>query len=333
MVEMRVKLPVPFIQLPLQFDADLLAAEVEAIGESAWLPHPARLPGNSMLPLIAVDGDPWNESFSGEMKPAPALARCPYLMQVLASFGAVLGRTRLMRLAGQAEVTRHADQGYYWIDRTRIHVPIVTQSAVRFECDDAAIHMAAGECWIFDTWRQHRVLNDASRSRIHLVVDTVGGDGFWRLMDNGRAHSASITGWQPKLVAHDPGSSPPSLACETTNVPVVMTPWELRAHLMLLFAETIPHPQLAIVQNAAGLFYQRWRWLWALHGDRHQGFASYREALDAFMREVHLPGSVLKLRNDVMWLGAFSAMVDRFAVGQGKSRDHGRAGIDAADNG
>ena len=33
-----------------------------------------------------------------------------------------------MRLAGQAEVARHADQGYYRAERVRVHVPIVTHA-------------------------------------------------------------------------------------------------------------------------------------------------------------------------------------------------------------
>src|SRR5688572_23421537 len=113
----------PFVQLPFSFDAARLAAEVEAFGEAAWRPHPQNFAGNSMLPLIAVGGDAANESFAGAMAPTPHLAQAPYLRQVLGTLGATLGRTRLMRLAGGAEVSRHADQGYYWIERTRVHVP------------------------------------------------------------------------------------------------------------------------------------------------------------------------------------------------------------------
>jgi hypothetical protein len=191
-----MKLPRPFIQLPLLFDAGVLAAEIEALGEGVWRDHPQKFPGNSMLPLLAVDGEPANESFAGTMAPTPELLRCPYLMQVMASFGATLGRTRLMRLAGQAEVTPHVDQGYYWAERVRVHVPIVTQPTVRFECGEVAIHMAAGECWIFDTWRNHNVINDASQSRIHLVADTVGGEAFWDLVAAGRGHDADRGAWK-----------------------------------------------------------------------------------------------------------------------------------------
>ena len=139
-----MKLPRPFIRLPLLFDAGVLAAEIDALGEGVWRDHPQKFPGNSMLPLLAVGGDPANESFAGAMAPTPELLRCPYLVQVMASFGATLGRTRLMRLAGQAEVTPHVDQGYYWAERVRVHVPIVTQPTVRFECGAAVINMAAG---------------------------------------------------------------------------------------------------------------------------------------------------------------------------------------------
>ena len=66
-----MKLPLPFIQLPLTFDAPALAREIDALGESVWMPHPQGFPGNSMLPLIAVDGDAANESFGGEMRPTP----------------------------------------------------------------------------------------------------------------------------------------------------------------------------------------------------------------------------------------------------------------------
>ncbi|MGD9965807.1 MAG: hypothetical protein AB7T59_04760, partial [Hyphomonadaceae bacterium] len=40
--------------------------------------------GNDFLPLISVNGEPANESFSGQMAPTPYLEACPYLIDVLA---------------------------------------------------------------------------------------------------------------------------------------------------------------------------------------------------------------------------------------------------------
>lgn len=318
-----MKLQVPFIQLPLLYDAGALAAEVAALGESVWRPHPQGFAGNSMLPLLATEGDPANESFAGRMLPTPELKRCPYLMQTLASFGAILGRTRLMRLAGQAEVTQHTDQGYYWAERVRVHVPIVTQPTVRFECGGAAINMAAGECWIFDTWRLHRVLNDAAQSRIHLVADTVGGGEFWELVARGRPHDGPGRGtWAPRTIL--PGETSGELACETANVPVVMTPWEIEHHLRILFADLVPNPHAQNAQHAATRFLQRWRGLWARYGDSGAGKPEYRAALQGFLDDLSDGAVQMKLRNGTNWFHGMMGWVGKFAVGA----DHAAGGGD-----
>jgi hypothetical protein len=310
-----MKLPLPFIQLPLTFDAARLAAEIDALGESVWMPHPQGFPGNSMLPLIAANGEAANESFAGEMRATTHLERCPYLQQTIAALGVVAGRSRLMRLSGHAEVTLHADQGYYWTDRVRVHIPIVTQPTVRFECGGLTINMAAGECWIFDTWRQHRVLNDAVQSRIHLVVDTVGGDAFWNLVGQGRDHErrALAERFESRLIAPDPQAAR-QIVFERANVPRVMTPWELNARIGFLFAEAEPHPSLQQLHPIALRFRNQWLALWAAHGEREDGWPAYRAAADAFLAETkRLCGKVL-LKNRLGFALAMEAQVGKMAV-------------------
>jgi len=308
-----VKLPVPFIQLPLQFDADALAAEVQALGEGVWRPHPQNFPGNSMLPLLAVDGDPANEAFAGVMAPTPALQRCPYLKQVIASFGAVIGRSRLMRLAGQAEVTPHVDQGYYWTDRVRVHVPIVTQPTVRFECGGEVIHMAAGECWIFDTWREHNVINDHSLSRIHLVADTVGGGAFWELVAKGRQHNAPREQWRTHRVA--PATAPATIECEHFNIPKVMTPWEVHYRLHHLLNDVDPaNPLLPDARRASEQFFRVWRGLWARYGDSGEGREAYWTALGGFVDGLPKGLGELPLRNGTIWMNGILALVGKTAI-------------------
>lgn len=319
-----MKLQVPFIQLPLLFDGAALAREIDALGESVWKPHPQGFAGNSMLPLLAVNGDPDNEAFSGRMRPTPHLQRCPYMLQTLASFGATIGRTRLMRLAGQAEVARHADQGYYWAERVRVHVPLVTQPTVAFECDGNTIHMAAGECWIFDTWRQHRVLNDAVQSRIHLVCDTVGGGAFWDMVTHGRAHDAPRDGWMPRRVVPD-ASAPREFPCESVNVPAVMTPWELSQHLSFLIAEALPHPQLQTLQLHAAKLIRQWKGLWAQYGDAPEGRATFRAAFDAFAVGVRPLAQGVILRNEMPWFQVLLVMVSRVAVAPADAAAAGKA--------
>lgn len=274
-----MKLQVPFLQLPISFDADALAAEIAALSESAWRPHPQGFVGNSAIPLVARDGDPSSDAVSGPMRPTPQLMACPSLMQTMAAIGGVWGRSRLMRLSGNAEVQSHVDVDYYWREHIRVHVPIVTQPEVRFECGNAALNMAAGECWLFDTWSRHRVLNSAERSRIHLVADTVGGPGFWDLVAGARVPNGGPPGWQAHRVAFEPNAKP-TLSVESTNVPTVMTPWEVKEHLTFALDDCQPHPRLDEVHQLVGHFVRHWRALWAEHGEASSGFSAYRAALE-----------------------------------------------------
>ena len=304
-----MRLQFPFIQLPLRFDAAALAAEVAAIEEAEWRPHPQGFPGNSALPLVAVGGDADNDGLVGPMRPTPLLARLPYLQQVLNSLGVVLGRTRLMRLSGQAEVTAHIDQAYYWAERMRVHVPIVTQPGVRFHCGDAEINMAAGECWIFDTWRLHRVLNQGDEVRIHLVADTVGGDRFWEHMQRSRPHHANTAGWQAELVAPQTQASR-DLQFESVNSPAVMSPWELHSHLSFLFGQLRPQqPAIPEAQQAAMHFMRRWQALWSRHGDAPAGRAEFRRVLDEFVERMRQLRGQLFLTNDLDFHKVLMVMV------------------------
>ena len=78
------------------------------------------------------------------MAPTPYLAQLPYVRRLLASLDSVIGRTRLMRIEEEGELTSHIDTNYYWRDHLRVHFPVRTTPDVRFECDGEQVHMAAG---------------------------------------------------------------------------------------------------------------------------------------------------------------------------------------------
>lgn len=306
-----MQLQVPFVQLPLHFDAELLLREVDALGPAAWREHPQKYPGNFALPLISVDGDPGSDAIDGPMRPTEHLRQCPCLRQVLARVGAVWGRTRLMKLEGGAEVTPHADINYYWRDRVRVHVPIKTRPEVRFICGDAEVNMAAGECWIFDTWRPHRVINPVAHERIHLVADTVGSEAFWDLVEQGHAPGRGApSGWHMQAFAGgEDDNAAAALLLESTNVPLVMTPWELRNHIQFILDNVEPQPQLAAVQRRATRFMFDWRALWARYGEDREGWPAYRSALDEFAADAEPHAAGLRLVNGMGFISTLRSMV------------------------
>jgi hypothetical protein len=309
-----MKLHVPFIQLPLSFDVGALRAEVLALGEECWRPHPQGFPGNDAVTLVTVGGDPDSDGFAGPMRPTPSLEQCPYLMQVLERIGGTWGRSRLMRLSGQAEVTPHVDTNYYWREHARVHVPIITTPAVRFQCGDAEVNMAEGECWLFDTWRMHRVLNEDDNQRIHLVVDTVGGDRFWELATRGRTPGQVRPDWRVEHVAPAPGK-PAVLDYESVNVPQVMSPWELREHIVFLLNEAQPDPRMPAVQQGLLQFSRRWHALYACHGEQREGWPRYRRLLDEARQDLMARGvEHIRLKNGIRMLLCLESWIFRTAL-------------------
>ena len=309
-----MKLDHPFLQLPLQFDAERLAYEINSIEASAWQPHPQGFKGNDAITLIAPYGKKSDDELSGPMRPTEYLKRCTYLSEVLETIGGVWGRSRLMRLSGQAEVKLHVDVHYYWRERMRVHVPIITQPSVRFYCGDQDINMAAGQCWIFDTWRRHRVVNDNSQSRVHLVADTIGGEQFWTWFRQAKPAHLKLPDWHVKNISKsDSDHVGKKLRFETSNVPNVMTPWEMREHFSFLFGEAAPHPHLGEVANFTFGFCTSWQALWTEYGDDSAAYPVYRELRDKYLFEI-APYTDIFLQNGYGFVAALGQALVLFCV-------------------
>jgi hypothetical protein len=278
-----MRLARPFFQLPVLFDTARLQAEVAALPSQAWTAHPDGVPGNSAARLISVDGGE-TEAIHGRMLPTPRLAAMPYTRQVLAGFGVVWSRARLMRLAAGAVVPEHADINYHWHTRVRLHVPIFTWPEVRFHCDGQSTHMAAGEAWIFDNWRRHRVENYARAARVHLVADTTGTAAFWRF-----ACGEPRPRDQWPTLAWDANASPDLLTEDNPRSPV-MPAAEVQLLIDDLRAELAVGAGIADAGDRAARFSLMlqsfvfdWRQLCALHGVGGRGLPEFRR-LTAAMR-------------------------------------------------
>ena len=285
-----MRLTQPLLRLPIRFDAGALAAEIDAFPARAWVPHPNKIPGNEAVMLVTTEGR-LIEDLIGPMAPTEFLRSAPYMMEAMAEIGAVWGRCRLMRLAPGAVVPPHVDTHYYWRTHVRIHVPIVTAPEVSFTCAGETVHMAAGECWIFDTFARHHVENHAPFARTHLVLDTVGGEWLWDLIDG--------AGGESRPIAPGMGAGR-SLKFEGLNVTGIMTPWELRYHIGFLQGEMVPDPTAGMVFGRLERFAEGWSGVWAQHGEAAAGFPAYRALMASLQRELQaIDGQRLRLRNDL----------------------------------
>ena len=269
-----MRLPRPFYRLPVRFDAARLRAEVEALPATAWVNHPNDIEGNTSVRLVSVNGEE-NDNLRGPMLPTAHLRASPYMRQVLASFGVVWSRSRLMRLGPRGQVPEHADASYHWFNRVRLHIPVITRPEVRFNCDGVDVHMAAGEAWLFDNWRRHHVDNPTDDARVHLVADTTGTSAFWQyVVQSEAAREDRLIPYRPEVDAR--------FATERVAPRPVMPPAEVELLLNdlvaeLTVAESVPEAAVHLPRYAGLLngFCLDWRQLYLLHGEDPAGAQEY----------------------------------------------------------
>ena len=297
----------PLLRLPIEFSADKLGDELRALPASAWTAHPQRFQGNSAVRLITAGGQP-TDVIEGEMAPTPYLLDCPYVMQIMGAIGSVWGRSRLMALAPGAEVPPHIDSHYYWRTHIRIHIPVITNPGVSFTCGGDTVHMAAGECWVFDSFQKHEVHNRGAETRVHLVLDTVGG---------GRLHdliAAAEEGACPAKL-EEPGEAVGDLAFEKVNVPTIMSPWEIRCHVDFIAGNAVAGPNVDRLLKRIDRFIEEWAALWAQFGADEGAAGNYGELLMRARADLLSLGSnQLLLSNGVSIQHIFDRLIAEAAI-------------------
>ena len=293
-----MRLPQPFYRLNLRFDAARLAEEAAALPESAWAKHPNDIEGNSSVRLVSVEGGA-NDTVNGRMAMTPYLRRSPYIRQILASFGVVWGRSRLMRLAAGATVPQHADINYHWFTRVRLHIPIVTRDAVRFYCGNESVHMAAGEAWIFDNWRLHRVENPTPEQRIHLVADTSGSSSFWQFIARSQLPGAAD---EEHFFDARRDAFPMT---EQASLAPVMAPAEVDFLIMDMRAEIAAQTDTADSSARIARYHtlleslcRDWRQLYLLHGAGETGWSEFAKLRDSVREASQALGDGLLIRSN-----------------------------------
>lgn len=325
-----------FYRLPIRFDSERLAAEVAGFSEDDWRPHPQGFEGNSALLLISARGSLEDDGLKGPQEPTPLLQRCPYLQQVLSSFDTVLGRTRLMRLAPHADAKAHMDASYYWHQRVRIHVPIQTHPDISFHAGDSAVHMEAGDCWIFNTWKMHTVKNATDQTRIHLVADTVGSGALWDLVENADPTPAGKTAKNKKsrhFIAFRENAEP-VIATEGVNFPVVMSPWEQQSLLTPILRDLRSQkgktakifPEIA---NILLRFRRQWHNTWALHGEQPAGWPAFKNTLEHLQTALQPFKGNMYLQNGMEAIGMIEQAVVAPALNPEMQKEPQRARVGA----
>jgi hypothetical protein len=169
------------VRLPFTFDAVSLKADLERVAPVEWSPHfnPQYYEGGwSGAALRSVGGvatqlyaDPTKNKLYAD---TPILDRCGYIKEALRVFECSLETVRLLKLEPGARIHEHRDfdLGERW-GVVRVHIPVLTNPDVEFILNGEQLVMNEGECWYLDLSLPHRVENNGSTDRVHLVIDCV----------------------------------------------------------------------------------------------------------------------------------------------------------------
>jgi hypothetical protein len=301
----------PLLKLPVRFCGETLAREVAALPQAAWMAHPQQFDGNSSVPLVSPGGELTHLPF-GPMGPTQWLQQCPYILEIMQALDATWGRSRLMGLDAGSVVPEHVDIHYYWRTHLRIHIPVITNPGVAFGCDKETLHLAAGECWILDSFYRHMVANRGTETRVHLVLDTVGSGRLWDLI---RAANEGAT----DEVTIKPGETPlRSLDFEQVNAPLIMSPWEMKNHVAYISDWTDEQPGREEILAAVDRFVMAWSGAWARYEVSDAGLPVYAKHLDEVRTALaNLAGPDVRMRNGRPLLSSIDQFILANAIAPG----------------
>jgi hypothetical protein len=136
--------------------------------EGDWSVLPLRGTAGAKHPVMAIYPDPAATAFED----TPLLARCPNIAALLTRFECPLHFVRLMRLTPGSVIKEHRDLDLDAENRmVRLHLPILTNPGVVFEVNRCPVALEPGSVWYLRLSDPHRVANQGTTDRIHLVID------------------------------------------------------------------------------------------------------------------------------------------------------------------
>jgi hypothetical protein len=169
------------IRLPLSFDPHALREDLARIPENRWIPHfvadnyegdwagvALRGPAGTTHPIQELFANPGTEAWEN----TSLHDECPYFAEVMSAFQCNLLSVRLLRLGPGSIIKEHVDHSLSLDDaELRLHVPLQTNAEIRFWLGGELIPLQAGQCWYLNVNRPHRVENNSSEYRVHMVLD------------------------------------------------------------------------------------------------------------------------------------------------------------------
>jgi hypothetical protein len=194
------------IKLPFYFEPKPLQLELEQIALPDWTPHfnTGYYEGDwSGVALRSVGGEAGrlysDPRATDSVADTPIFDRCPNVRALVSSLQCPLRSIRFLKLGPGSRIREHRDYDLGFDEgQVRLHIPILTNTAVDFVLDAHRIEMKEGECWYLDLSLPHWVENRGSRDRVHLVIDCDVNEWLRTLLEAAVSESALAVASAPQ---------------------------------------------------------------------------------------------------------------------------------------
>jgi hypothetical protein len=177
----------PAARLNADYDVGALDEDLHRLREHQWdlqQNYTSTGPGRyaafdwRALPLRSPDGSPSRTDPGGparhEYAYTPWVDHAPYLGELLRGIPAPLRTARLLALGpGAASKVHWENKIGLPFGNVRLHVPIVTNPKAVLTIDGSEYHWEPGSLWFGDFYRDHKVENNGTETRIHMLVDSL----------------------------------------------------------------------------------------------------------------------------------------------------------------
>lgn len=174
------------IKLPFQFDTRKLKQDLNKVPTEEWIPHfnendydgkwsiaALRGPADAIHPIQKIYSNPSVTDFSD----TDLLKYATYFKEVLDTIEVEKTSVRLMNLHAGSIINEHVDYNLSIEDgEARLHIPVQTNEKVEFYLNNNRIVMNEGELWYCDFTKPHRISNQSTSDRIHIVIDCIAND-------------------------------------------------------------------------------------------------------------------------------------------------------------
>lgn len=174
------------LRLPLQLDAQRLAAEVAALPGSVWGTAGGRVGVHQAAEALFLRGYAPAQG-ALPIDDRESITLLPYAAEIIRKLiPAPAQRCLIARLPGGASIAPHIDRAPYFSKTLRLHFPIESHDQVWMVAGPLCYSMQPGEIWALNNSALHAVWNaDPQRSRTHMICDFLPTPALLQLLASG----------------------------------------------------------------------------------------------------------------------------------------------------